>query len=81
MVDDNEEQRLFEQLKKVAEEIRFNFGANSVLVLMERVSSDGEFTEHKCASGSTLATIALARNFVIRQDEFTKIAARKDCED
>ena len=81
MIDDNEEERLFQQLKQVTEEIRFNFGANSVLVLMERVSSSGEFTEHKCVSGSTLAAISLARNFAIRQDEFVKIDARKDCED
>ena len=81
MVDDEEEERLFQQLKKITEELKFNFSANTVLVMMERISSDGEFTELKCVSGSTLAAIGLARNYAIRQDEFTKAAARKDAED
>lgn len=72
MIDDNEEEKLFQELKKLADEIKFNFGANTVLLMIERVSQDGEFSEHKVVSGSTLAAGGLARNFVIRQEEIER---------
>ena len=47
MIEDEQEEKLFQELKKTASEIKFNFGANSVLLMVERVSQDGEFSEHK----------------------------------
>lgn len=41
----------------------------------------GTFIEHSQISGSPLSALSLARNFTIRQDEYTRVGARKDCED
>lgn len=77
MIEDSEEDKLFEQLKKLSDEIRFNFGANTVLLMVERISQDGEFSEHKCVSGSTLAATSLCRNFIIRQEEIERKSLRE----
>lgn len=80
-MNEQEEDEISERLKTVAEDIRFNFGASAVLILIERSDENGVFVEHSKTSGSPLSAATLARNFAIRQDEYTKIDARKDCED
>ena len=72
MIEDDEEEKLHQQLKKLTEEIKFNIGANTVLVMVERISQDGEYAEHKCVSGSSLAAVGLCRNYIIRQEEIER---------
>ena len=76
MIEDDEEEKLFAQLKKLTDEIKFNFGANTVLVMVERISQDGEYAEHKAVSGSTLAAVGLCRNYIIRQEEIERLRFR-----
>lgn len=78
---EQEENEISERLKTVAEDIRFNFGASTVLILIERSDESGLFIEHSKTAGSPFSATTMARNFAIRQDEYTKIDARKECED
>ena len=69
---EEEEERLFQQMREVADNIKFNFSAATVVLLVERINPDGSFTEHRITKGSTLAGCAMCRNYVLQQDEATK---------
>lgn len=61
------------ELDKMAETIALNLGLGCVIILAESNSVENyTTTEFQAGFGSLMSRISLARNYVIRQDTYTK---------